>query len=421
MNYVFISPNFPVRYLKFAESLKARGINVLGIGDSPYNDLHPRLKDALTEYYWVGDMNNYDWMKAAVGYFEGKYGHIDYIESNNEWWLTTDARLREDFGVTTGFHPADMSAIKAKSAMKEKFRAAGAKTMRYELIRSHDDLPRALEFAKKVGYPVFVKPDIGVGSSASYKIKTEEELTSFLSTDLPETYIMEEYITGAIFSYDGICDSNSEVVFACADFFPSDDAPLVNDDIDYCYVNCPFELPFPMIDSKKFNALGKRVIKSFGIKQRYFHIEFFCLLEDKPGFAKKGEVVALECNMRPPGGYSPDLINFGSSVSSYEIYGDVIAYDENHQDMKKEKFYCVAPARKDRFNYIHSENEILERYWDHICMHGRYPHHLALCMGDSFFFAKFKTLEEVFKFDAFVRDKDPEHPENAPKRNPKDF
>ena len=30
------------------------------------------------------------------------YGRIDWIESNNEYWLEQDARLRTDFNVTTG-------------------------------------------------------------------------------------------------------------------------------------------------------------------------------------------------------------------------------------------------------------------------------------------------------------------------------
>ena len=41
-------------------------------------------------------------MYKAVAYFASKYGKIDYIESNNEYWLEQDARLRTDFNVNTG-------------------------------------------------------------------------------------------------------------------------------------------------------------------------------------------------------------------------------------------------------------------------------------------------------------------------------
>ena len=169
MNFVFVSPNFPIRYFKWVESLKRRGINVLGVGDTPYFDTLPRLRSALTEYYYVHNMSDFEEMKRAIGYFQDKYGHIDYIESDNEWWLESDAKLREVFGVTTGFHPSEMRKIKAKSAMKECFQNAGVKTMRYLLVNGPESLEDALKFSSKVGYPLFVKPDIGVGASHSYK------------------------------------------------------------------------------------------------------------------------------------------------------------------------------------------------------------------------------------------------------------
>ena len=99
MNFVFVSPNFPRRYYKWVEALRERGITVLGIGDSPTYDLHPRLKASLNEYYFLPDLSDFPKMKEAVAYYERKYGKIDYIESDNEWWLEMDARLREAFGV----------------------------------------------------------------------------------------------------------------------------------------------------------------------------------------------------------------------------------------------------------------------------------------------------------------------------------
>ena len=63
MNFVFVSPNFPIRYFKWVESLKRRGINVLGVGDTPYFDTLPRLRSALTEYYYVHNMSDFEEMK----------------------------------------------------------------------------------------------------------------------------------------------------------------------------------------------------------------------------------------------------------------------------------------------------------------------------------------------------------------------
>ena len=58
MNVIYISPHFPTNYYRFCQQLKANGANVLGIGDAPYNELNPELKEALTEYYRVSSMEN---------------------------------------------------------------------------------------------------------------------------------------------------------------------------------------------------------------------------------------------------------------------------------------------------------------------------------------------------------------------------
>ena len=50
-NFIFISPNFPTNYWLFCRELKKNGMNVLGIGDQPYDELTEDLKASLNEYY----------------------------------------------------------------------------------------------------------------------------------------------------------------------------------------------------------------------------------------------------------------------------------------------------------------------------------------------------------------------------------
>lgn len=405
MNFIFISPNYPRRYFKWVQSLRRHGVNVFGIGDSPYGELEPKLRADLIEYYYLPDLSDKGRMLEACRYFERKYGRIDYIESDNEWWLEMDAYLRKELGVDTGFHPEQMHKIKAKSAMKECFRQGGAKTMRFVLLNGPLDLEKARAFIDSVGYPVFVKPDVGVGASDSFAIKSDEELRRFLANPLPETYIMEEYIRGSIVSFDGICGKDGEVLFATSDHFPIPIADVVNEDRDFCYYTNPFALPFVEGDEAAFEKMGRAVVKAFGISNRFFHIEFFLLLEDKKGLAKKGEFVALECNMRPPGGYTPDLIDFANGLSCYEIYADAICYGENRQDLAKEKHYAFSSCRRDEYRYAHSHEDILNAFHEAICAYGRYPKEMAVAMGDSYYFARFKSVDEGMRFDAYVRQK----------------
>ena len=102
MNFIFISPHFPYTYWQFCDRLRRNGVNVLGIGDAPYDSLSWELKNSLTEYYKVDNLEDYDQVYRAVAYFAFRYGKIDWIESNNEYWLEQDAQLRTDFNITTG-------------------------------------------------------------------------------------------------------------------------------------------------------------------------------------------------------------------------------------------------------------------------------------------------------------------------------
>lgn len=128
-------------------------------------------------------------------------------------------------------------------------------------------------------------------------------------------------------------------------------------------------------------------------------------MEDSEKFGPKGSLVALEANMRAPGGYTPDLINFANSVSVYDIFADSCAFDENRVDLTKQKFYAIVSSRRFRFNYVHSEEEILSKYRNNICMYGVYPVVLRDDLGDSYYFAKFLTYDEIKEFDDFVRAK----------------
>ena len=87
MNFVFISPHFPRTYWLFANRLKRNGVNVLGVGDCPYDGLDENVRNSLTEYYYVQDMKDYSQVFKAVAFFSFKYGKIDWLESNNEYWL----------------------------------------------------------------------------------------------------------------------------------------------------------------------------------------------------------------------------------------------------------------------------------------------------------------------------------------------
>ena len=395
-NFVFVSPHFPDSYWKFCLALKNRGFNVLGIGDAPYYEIPEQCKIALTEYYCCSKMENIENERAALEYFEKKYGHIDYLESNNEYWLEKDAQLRKEFNITTGAWPEEVKYYKHKSLQKEMYAKAGVKAARFTTDTSKEGL---LKFVNEVGYPIFIKPDNGVGGQGTFKVSNETDLENFLKekeTDV--TYIVEEYVNGQIISYDGVCNSQSEVLFSTSNVFLPSMADIVNGNLDDMYYCVP-EID-PVLDE-----IGRRVIKAFGLKNRFFHIEFFKLFEDHPYLGKAGTYVPLEGNMRPAGGYTPDLINYANSISCYDVFADSLAYDESRQVAYNKKYYAITSSRRFALKYVHTIDEVIAKYRENITMSGEYPDALKDAMGDTYFFARFNTYEEAMEFDDFVRSK----------------
>ena len=257
-----------------------------------------------------------------------------------------------------------------------------------------DTLAAAKAFIKEVGYPVIVKPDNGCGAEATYKLRNLKELKAFYAEPHAVPYIMEEFINGTIVSFDGVADSHCVPLFYTSNVFPTPMLDIVSEQGDLSYWTQK-TVPAALKD------VGFRTIKAFGAKSRFFHCEFFQLNEDKPGLGKKGDYVALEVNMRPAGGYTPDMINYANSADCYQIWADMVCYDEvRNLELDGPKYYCVYAGRRDCHAYKHSNEQIMARYGNRMKMHERIPEALRLDMGDEMYTV---TVRSSAERDAFIR------------------
>lgn len=397
MNFVFISPHFPQQYWHFCAALKGNGVNVLAVADTNFEDLAPELRDSLAGYYKVRDLENYDEVFRAVAWFSFKFGKIDWIESNNEYWLEQDARLRTDFNVTTGLHTDHIAGIKEKSEMKKYYALGGIPTARQ--IKGSEGEKAVRAFIGKVGFPVIAKPDNGVGAAATFKISSPQELDEWFAAQSAHVpaYVFEEFITGLLVSYDAVYNSKGEPVFESNGVYPTPIMDIVNDNLDSCYYVRP-DVPAAL------KSIGRRTIKAFGIRSRFVHLEFFKLDRDREGLGKKGDYVGLEVNMRPAGGFTPDMMNYAHNTDVYQIWGDMVAYDERRKPLGEDSF-CAYASRRDCYDYKRPAWEIQQKYGASLRFVGRMPDALAGALGNQVWIACFPTLREVNAFFDFVTER----------------
>lgn len=348
MNFVYLSPHFPPNYEAFCVELREQGVNVLGIAEAPYDSLSPRLRGVLTEYYKVSDMHDYDQLIRGLGYFTHKYGKIDRLESHAEYWLETEARLRNDFNIP-GLRSDDLIWMKRKSLMKQKFREAGALVVEGEVARDHD---HAMEIAARIGFPLVAKPDIGVGAAGTYRFESKEALSTFFRETSPHDYILEQYIDGQLISFDGLTDSTGQAVFVASHVFSDGIMEVVSKDLDMYYYSLR-ELP------EDLERIGRAVLAAYAPRERFFHFEFFRRHADQ-------ELVALEVNMRPPGGLTTDLMNYANDMDIYKQWARVIV-GKPFEGNPARPYHCCYIGRKDQRGYRHSHDQVVQRAGSFLC------------------------------------------------------
>ena len=380
MNCIFLSPHFPPQYHRFCQGLKFAGANALGIGDAPFDALNPQVRDALTEYYRVDSMANYDELVRACGYFTHKYGKIDRIDSLNEYWLSTEARLRDDFNIY-GLRERDM-VQRNKSEMKRRFQEAGIPVAPGRVVESLAD---ARWLAKQIGWPLVAKPDAGVGALHTWRLDKDEDLVRFFENKPDVDYILEGFVNGQIHSFDGLADRSGKPVFLTSHVFSQGIMETVNQGMHLSYHSVR-RIPGAL------QKAGLKCLEVFDIRERFFHIEFF-----KTG---KDEFTALEVNMRPPGGFTTDMFNYACDIDIYRIWADLVVKGQNHLDFER-KYLCGYASRKESVRYRHSHEEIIEQFGQEICQVDQIPAVLSSALGElGYIFRTEKTdrLQEIIRF-----------------------
>ena len=382
MNIVFLSPHFPPHYFRFCRSLKAAGANVLGIGEEPYDNLSQEVRTALTEYYRIDDMHNYDALVRACGFFTHRYGKIDRLDSLNEYWLSTEARLRDDFNIF-GVRGREVDFIRRKSYMKAKFREAGVPVARGQIVHTVDD---AHSLINETGYPVIAKPDDGVGAIATYRLNGDQDLATFFETKRDTDYIMEEFISGSIYSFDGLADRSGKPVFYTAHTFSQGIMETVND-ARHLYYYSLRDIPAGL------EKIGRECLRAFNVRERFFHIEFFQTAADR--------YVSLEVNMRPPGGYTTDMFNYACDIDIYRIWAELLVHNRTAIHYTR-NYHCCYASRKFNQRYLHNHADILARYGTFMVQIESVPGVFSSALGDIGYIFRSKSLDETLEIARFI-------------------
>ena len=95
---------------------------------------------------------------------------------------------------------------------------------------------------------------------------------------------MEEFVRAEVNSYDAIIDASGNPIFEAGNVSPMSIMDIVNDNDNSIYYIIK-DLP------EDTRAAGRAVVKSFGVKSRFVHFEFFRMTENQASMGEKGQIV----------------------------------------------------------------------------------------------------------------------------------
>ena len=248
-------------------------------------------------------------------------------------------------------------------------------------------LEAARQLVARTGCPIIAKPDAGVGALDTFKLENEADLVRFFAAPPPVPYIAEAFIAGTIHSFDGLADRDGRIVFYTAHRYSQGIMETVNEGRHIAYYSLR-EIP-PALE-----AVGRACVASFNVRERFFHIEFFQTAPE--------EYVALEVNLRPPGGFTTDMFNFASDIDVYRAWAELLVH--NRTGMKADRrYHCCYASRKHHLPYRHSHDDIMARYGHHMLMVETVPGVFSSALGDIGYIFRSPDLEVIEEIIAFIQ------------------
>ncbi len=375
MNVVFISPHFPPQFIHFVHALRARGVNVLGLGDAPFDTLHADLRKSLSEYFFTPSLHDYDAVLRAAGYFAWRHGRIDRIDSLNETWLEVESHLREAFNVP-GLRPHDIDSLRSKLGMHDVFKKAGVPHPSCIAAR---DAATVKAFARAEGYPLVLKPDVGVGAARTFKVASDAEVDAAFAEPLVG-YVAQVFVRGAIVTYDGLVDRQGDILFRLSHEYSDGVMEVVLEQRDISFWSLK-EIP-PALE-----ALGRKAVAALGLRERWFHLEFFRLPD--------GQFVVLEANLRPPGAFMTDMMNYTCDTDVYALWARLLTGDDLSGFTYSARHHVCHSSRRPQRAYRYAHPELVQKLGGSLLIHRQMPAVFHGAMGSDMYLTRHEDLAAV--------------------------
>ena len=314
---VFVAPRFlhnTLRYVKaFAELEDAR---VSLISEDPESRLVPQLRERIVGHYAVHNCLEASELIRACQAISKGVGPIDRLNGVLEQLQLPMAEARDAVGIE-GMNLEVARNFRDKDRMKEVLRRADVPVARSVLARSPDELHA---FTQQVGYPIVVKPPAGLGSRATFRITSEEQLRGLFALGLAPSAAqpaqVEEFVTGREFTCETITIDGRPVWRSGTRYYPGPLEVLENPWMQYV-VLIPREAEDPTW--RDFDPINGAALSALGVGTALTHMEWFR--------RDDGSMLVSEVGARPPGVHIMPMMGMTHETDMFADWAALMTHD----------------------------------------------------------------------------------------------
>lgn len=188
---VFIATHFvgnTNRYLKAFTEIE--GITLSVISSDPSSSIPPSMRAKIAGHYRIEDCLDSGQLTAATRAIAASIGRVDRLVGFLEELQLPMAEVRDVLGIE-GLTTEIARRFRDKDRMKEVLRAANVPVAQSALATTTAELQAIVA---KVGYPVIVKPRSGLGTRATYRVTSAEELAAIPAPTPAAPLQVEEFV-----------------------------------------------------------------------------------------------------------------------------------------------------------------------------------------------------------------------------------
>ncbi len=321
---VFVAPRFlknTNRYVRAFAELPEVTFSV--ISQDPEESIPAQIRSRVAAHYRVDHPFDAAQLTTAARWIGARVGRVDRIAGALEELQLPLAEVRDALDIE-GLRTPQARNFRDKDRMKDVLRAHGVPVAKSGLAHS----PNAVRaFVERVGYPIIVKPQAGLGARSTYRLESDADLAALERRGVvPSSSVplqIEEFVRARERTCETITVRGRPVWSSGTRYLPSPLEVLETPWKQYC-VLLPREEDDP--DLSRFRPVNAAALAAlFGASAdtaagtALTHMEWF-LRDD-------GSSLVNEVGVRPPGVQIVPLVSLAHETDFWADWATLVALD----------------------------------------------------------------------------------------------